>query len=121
MATVISRSIDATTVVPDQVHIFEDDVTPGTVVHDVIGLTYPEVTLRPAKSPTGVLKLFFLTHEAAQLARVFHMTAATFSIVSETMPWLPSRYVPQRSIRRVQQVENPRRWVLEVGYRELQP
>ena len=121
MATVISRSTDAVTVVPDQVQIFEDDVTPGTVVHDAIGLTYPEVTLRPAKSPTGVLKMFFLTHEAAHLARAFHMAAATFSIVSETMPWLPANFVPQGSIRRVQQEESSRRWVLAVGYRELAP
>ena len=117
--TTIGRSVDAVTITPERVMLFEDDVEAGTLIHEKPGAEYPDATLRPALSPTGTMRLFFLTAADATAAREFHRAAASFTASSVSMPWLPARYVP-RTIRRVQQDRNPARWVLEVTYRELE-
>jgi hypothetical protein len=120
MATVISRSTDAATVTPALVMPFEGEDEAGTVVHRIPGREFPDVTLAPALGSGGTLRLFFLTFADAEAARGFHRAAATFTIASD-QEWLPAAYVPQGRIRRAQQAENLRRWVLEVPYEEIAP
>ena len=119
MSAVISRSIDSATVVPGLVMLFEDEAEAGAILHPILGREYPDVTLRPASAASGVLRLFFLTHEEAAAARRFHMAAAVFSLASDTMPWLPARYVAHGQLRRVQQEQQSARWIVEIGYQEV--
>lgn len=118
--TVISRSTDASTITPDVVMLFEGEDEPGTVVHQIPGREFPDVTLAPPLSSTGTLRLLFRTFEAAEGARQFHRAAATFTIVSDK-PWLPDSYVPQGKVGRAQQAADPGRWVLEIPYQEISP
>lgn len=121
MSATITRSIDAVAITPDLVFAFEDASESASLLHPIIGSSEADVTLRPARRPTGQLKLFFLTHDAATAAREFHRAAATYGITSDSMPWLPARYVPQGPIGRVQEEANRTRWTITVAYQELAP
>lgn len=121
MSTIITRTADAATTTPDLVMLHEDASEAASVVHPIIGSEDVDVTLRPARRPTGTLRLLYLTHADATAARELHRAASTFTIDSPDMPWLPARYVPQGAIGRVQQAQNVKRWMIEVGYQELAP
>lgn len=117
MSTIITSG--ATVLTPELILLFEDESEAGTLVHPKLGTSNPDVTLRRAAAPTGKLRLLFLTAEEAQSARDAHMAAAVFTIVTDEVTWLPSSYVPNGSIRRVQQNDDRDRWVLEVDYQEV--
>lgn len=107
-----------TVIVPDLIMLFTDEVDAGNIVHPVISGSTPDVTLRPSSVSTGTLRMFFMNEADCAVARDAHMQPAVFSITSEDMPWLPSAYIPNGKIRRIQQ-ENPKRWMLEVDYQEV--
>lgn len=121
MGLTIGRSTDAVVISCDVLlapHQIEDE--PRTIVHEILGATYPDVTLRPAASATTRLLLAFDTEAAAEAARVFHRVAATFTITTD-IALVPSRYVPQGRTERAQYNQNLDRWVLTVNARELAP
>lgn len=119
MSTTISRSSDAQTITPDLVLTeWSTENEARTIVHHILGRPDVDVTLRPATDATGTLRLFFMTHAQAEAARLFHLAAATFAVTT-TDERLPTRYVPQGSIRKVQQSVNAKRYVVEVPFQEL--
>jgi hypothetical protein len=118
MPTTITRSTDGTLIVPALVlNAWQSDDAPQTIIHPILGLEYPDVTLRPAAARTGTMRLLFLDAAAADAARQFHRAPATFTTVS-SLAWVPTKYVPNGPIRAVQQ-DGEARWVLEVPYQEL--
>jgi len=119
MAT-FARSIDAVTVTPALVMPFEAEDEAQTIVHPVSNAEYPDATLRPATASAGVIRLFFLTFDDVEAARLFFRPASTFTTTAGPS-WLPARFVPQGRIRRTQDPDRPGRWMLEVPYQELAP
>lgn len=120
MSVTITRSTDAATITPHLVvGPYRADDEAQSLVHDILGATFPDVTLRPAHSAGGTMQILFLTPEAGEAARLFHRPAATFSITGSHL-MLPGRYVPQGSIGRAQQ-GIAGLWVLDIGFRELAP
>ncbi|MFB4348481.1 hypothetical protein [Microbacterium sp. CR_7] len=118
--TTISRSTDAQTIVPDLVlNEWETENEAQSIVHPILGSADVAVTLRPARDATGVMRLFFLTHAAAEQARLFHTAAATFATSSDDVR-LPALYVPQGGIRKAQQA-NDARWIIQIQYQEIRP
>lgn len=119
MAVVITRSTDEATVTPDLAEPLDElAAEPQTVVHPILGSSDVDVTLWPASPAIGRVRLLFPSWAAASAALEFHRAAATFSMTSLSMPWLPSLYVP-RSLQLVQSREARRRWTLELGYQEI--
>lgn len=108
----------STVIVPDLVLAHQDEIVGGSIIHEIIGRTDPDITLRPASAPSGTLRLFFLRWNDAQTARNAHLEAALFSVSSDSQPWLPARYVMRR-LSRIQQESATKRWVLEVEYTEV--
>lgn len=116
----ISRSTDAATISPDLVMPYTDAASESqNVIHTIIGSPVPDVTLRPALTAAGTLRMFFLTDAAAQTAYRFHLPAAVFTLSAPSMPWLPTRYVTAGKIQPVQQEPARKRWVLEVGFQDV--
>lgn len=116
--TTITRSIDGQTVTPALVLTeWSTENEAQTIVHHILGRPDVDVTLRPAHDATGTMRLFFLSHAAADAAVQFHLAAATFSITT-TDARLPARYVPQGGIRKAQQTLASR-WVVEITFQEL--
>lgn len=121
MSATITRPGATTAVTPDLVMPFEASDEAGTVVHPIAGRGNPDVTLAEASLSAGKLRLFFLTHEAAEAARQYHRAAAAFTLTAPDMPWLPAYYVVNGAIGRAQQERNTLRWVIEVPFQEVQP
>jgi len=119
MVTTISRSTDATTIVPELVlRGWESTDEAGTLVHPIIGAEWPDVSLRPAAARTGTMRMLFASPADAEAARVFHRAPAVFTTAS-TLLWVPAAYVPVR-VRPMQQ-DGPHRWIVEVEFQEVQP
>lgn len=119
MGTTITRSNDAASIVPELVlNEWESGDEPRTVIHEVLGREMPDVTLRPASSRGGTLRLLFADAAAAEAGRQFHRAAAVFTTIS-TLPWVPAAYVPAGPIRTTQQAGS--RWLIEVPFREVAP
>jgi hypothetical protein len=120
MSTTISRTTDATTVVPDLVlNDWESDTEPQTIAHPILGSSDVAVTLRPARLITGRMRMLFSTAATAETARAFHTAAAVFHTTSD-LSWVPASYVPLPTITLTQQPGN-RRWVLVVPFQEVSP
>lgn len=122
MSHVISRSTDAATITPDQIEApFEAEDEGQSVLHKVLGRTYPDVTLRPMSAATGTLRLRFSSASEAEAARIFHRQAATYTVASPAA-FLPARYVPTR-VGRAQQLlgADVSGWAVEVDFAELSP
>lgn len=120
MTAVITRSTDAATVTPFLVlGPFEDEADGQSIVHDILGSSDSDVTLRPASTPTGSVELFFLTWDDAQAAREFHRAPAVFTLADPDAGFFPSSYIMTR-VSRAQQ-DARARWVVTVEYREVTP
>lgn len=118
--TTITRSSDTATLTPDLVLTeWADENEPQTIVHRILGRQDVVVTLRPALDATGTMRLFFLTLAAAREAQAFHRAAATFT-TDGSDERLPAEYVPRR-IRKAQQPDNSKRWIVEIEFQELTP
>lgn len=119
MSTTFYRSTDAVTVTPDLVMPWEADDEVRTLVHPILGNPYPDITLREAAASTGTMRLFFLSFNTAETARLFFRAPALFTTTSE-LGWMPARFVPQDRINRAQQDPLTARWILTVPFQETQ-
>lgn len=117
----ITRAGSATVITPDLVFPYESSDESGTVLHPIAGRGNPDVSLAEAALPAGVLRLFFLTYEAADAARLFHRAPSAFSLSAPEMPWLPTYYVVIDRIGRAQQETNRARWIIDVPFQEVTP
>ncbi len=116
---IITRSTDAATITPDQVIApAEFDNEAQAVVHWIVGRSAPDVTLRPAHSASGTLALLFASAAAAEAARTFHQSAATFTTTGAPA-WMPAVYVPTDSIHRAQLDDVNGGWRIDIPIQEI--
>ncbi len=93
-----------------------------TKVHPIIGRPDPDVTLRPASTRTGTLKLGYFDASAeadSAAARVALTGAAVWTIVSDDRPTLQFSFIVDGSVSRTLDEETRDAWVVEVDYREV--
>lgn len=109
----------ATVISPDAVDEYESRSTPGTIVHDIINREDPDVTLRPASTRSGSLKLTFSDQVASRAAEDALRTGAVWTWTAP-IPELSMSFVVYGGdiVRRWM---SSGRWVVEVPYREVYP
>lgn len=114
-------------ITPSSVLGFSSSRDARTNVHDVLGATYPDATLRPAGSRAGRIKLGFTGPAAETLSHLAETTLAeprVFTYVTDpSRPSLALSFVVPTGgrIERVLSDATRAAWVVEVDYREVSP
>jgi hypothetical protein len=91
------------------------------VIHDIIGRTDPDVTLKAASSRSGTLEMLFETASAAETARGILANGTTFTI-SDSETWLDGfNFVMSGNIANVLEDTTRKVWVLEADFKEIIP
>lgn len=112
-------SSGGTTITPDLVLGWDAGREARTVVHEVLDGP-PAATLRAASPRAGVLRLFFLTPEAAHACASAHAAPAVWLLDDPDVPGGTLRYVVAGGqVRVVSEPPDHRRWVVEVPYQEV--
>jgi hypothetical protein len=121
MSTTITRYSDNASITPATVLPWTESVDFGTILHDIPGRPsgMPDVTLRPARSVSGEMRLFFVTFEDAHAALELHRAASVFLVETDDMPWLPAAYVPVGTGRLEQDPAALAPWTFTLSWREV--
>ena len=88
-------------------------------VYDIIGGGIAVALVRP-RPRSGTLRLFYLTEADADAARELHTRETTFSLVSSERSSIAMTYVLDGRLRVELDEETRDRWVVEVGYQEIE-
>lgn len=118
--TTITRDTDSVSFDVAMVLTWTDSAQAGTLVHQIPGRYFPDVTLRPAYAPAGSMRLLFMTSAEALAAFEILLAPSTYSTTTD-LPWVPASFVPQGSITREQQVDGNGRWVVDLGWQAVEP
>jgi len=116
--TTISNGID--TITPDLVLGYSDQTYTTNVEHIILGGGMT-VSLGDDLPREGKLDIFFLNRADAWAARDFHKTAAVFSLVDAALPELNMSYVRKSDQGIRLDPETRIRWILSIGFREVNP
>ena len=117
MSTVITH--DGGTITPLAVSEYSVEQEAGNIVHQVLGRTDPDVTLRPAGLRTGTLTLTFRTAAEGDDARRQHATGTVFTLTSSDVDVVNMRYVLADKLGTVQGKAGE--WIITVGFHEVAP
>ena len=96
--------------------------TAGNIVHDVVGRSDPDVTLRPAGTRTGTLRLGFLgaSSEAdSETAELALSGVGVWSILSDERESLAFSFIVAGRIERVLDDITRDDWIVVVEFREV--
>lgn len=109
----------AATVSPDLVLGWDIEQQSRTIIHDVIGRGFPDVTAQPAGSREGTLDLFFESAAAAEAARV--ILAAPGPLLLNA-PEVGSAFtlVVTGGLRVSLDMRGGKRWTIAVPFREVE-
>lgn len=99
---------------------YEIDYAQSTIVHDVPGREYPDVTLRPAGARSGTLQLLFIGMTGALEAANLHTTGSVMELTDTANPLMDMHYVAVDAVRLVQQ-ESVHPFILMVPFQEVEP
>ncbi len=115
---------DGVTTIPVERFGIYRSARPGrTRVHEVLGETYPDYTLRRAGARAGVMRLSGLGESESEAVEALHASASAFTISIPSNDTANMRYVvPDVGlITRFQDSNVPDAWVVEVDFREVAP
>lgn len=92
----------------------------GTLIHDIIGRTIPDVTLRPAGPRTGELRCIFATRVAAQSAFDVFSTPQVLALFDPDVPNVNMTFVVGVGDLSIELDSLTRRvWIVTVPYVEV--
>jgi hypothetical protein len=91
------------------------------VVHEVIGRRDPDVTLRPAGTRTGTLRLLFLTEAAAASAFDDLGSADVWTLLDADVSTIGMAFVVDGQMEVSLDDRTITRWTVSVEYREVLP
>jgi len=111
---------DGTTVVtPELILGWDAAQDTRNVIHNIIGKSAPDVTLKPAGYRSGTLELLFTTSTAANTARVMLAQALPFLIESDEA-WLDGVYfVVSGTISSALEDTTRKLWTISVDFQEV--
>lgn len=112
-------SYDGSVVAPELVLGIQHQARTRNVVHEILGRSAPDITLRPAASRSGTWRLFFLDEESAAAAFDLHTQPGVFVMDYPERPTSNMSYVPIGDVRITLDDTTRTRWVVEVDYREI--
>lgn len=117
MSTTITYG--ATTLTPTLVLGWESSQDTYNVIHDILGLTIPSVTLRGSKSRSGTLSTLWQTAAQAEACRVLHSAPGVFTLASTEVPQLNMSYVVAGSVTATLDEDSSRLWTVSIDYQEV--
>lgn len=91
----------------------------GSIVHDILGRAVPDVTLRPAGTRSGTLRLIFIDETAAADAEAVLSSAAVFTLASDERATIGGDFVVQDRVERELDDGTRNVWIVSAGYRAL--
>lgn len=89
------------------------------IVHDIIGGGIAVTLVRP-RPRSGRLELFYLTEAAAFDALTKHSRETTFTLTDTDRPAVNMTYVTEGAIDLALDEEGRTRWIVSVGYQEIE-
>lgn len=93
-----------------------------TKVHDILGRSDPDVTLRPAGLRAGTLKLVFATEQAAADAVAVLAVPQVLTLADADRPSLAGRFVAADGTIELQLDDETRDvWIVTCPFREVAP
>jgi hypothetical protein len=105
---------------PDEVLGYEWSRAVRNITHQPLASAWPAVTIKPAATRAGVLKLFFLTKAGALAAESAHAAANVFVFADTDHPEVGMRYVVgQGEVKVVQDSDTMRRWLVDVPFQQV--
>lgn len=111
-----------TTLTPDLVLGWESTREARTRVHAILSREDPDVTLRPAATRSGLLRLFFTEWADAYAADQAHGGATVWTLDATTeQAGLTLTYVVSGPTSLRDEGTDRRRWLVEVAYQEVTP
>lgn len=116
----VTLSTGLVSVNPELALPYEFEYSQTTIVHEVPGRPFPDVTLRPAGPRSGTLQLLFIGHSAALAAAALHLDGDVLTLEDTTTPAMDMSYVAVDRTRLVQQ-ESVHPWMLLVPFQEVDP
>lgn len=115
-------TVPVSTVTPLLVDGYEATRDARTVVHEVAGKTFPDVTLRPAGSRRGRLRMLFATEADATAAYAALSAPRVFMLTEADLPGIEMRFVIAAGEMLIGlDDEGRRRWWVEVPFVEVSP
>jgi hypothetical protein len=117
MATTLSDG--TTTLNPTIVDGWESAQASRNVIHDILGNTSPDVTLRAPRMRTGTLKTVWLTKAQAEAARQLHLTANVFTLTSTEITYITMQYVVAGNITTTLYDDTRNAWTVNIDFQEV--
>lgn len=105
-----------TTVAPLSLSAYSSDQAGGAIVHDILGRSTPDVTLRPLEMRTGSLVLDFATEALSSDARNALSASSSWTLTHSERTSVNMRFIVRRLSRAI---ENNGRWMLSVTWEEV--
>lgn len=119
MASLITVTSDSTTISPALVLGYETSRESQNTVHDIIGGGIAVTLVRP-RPRSGTLELFFLTEGDAFDAMTKHSLESSFTLSDTDRPSVNMTYVVSGALDLRLDEATRTRWVLSVGYQEVE-
>lgn len=110
---------NSTTITPLLVLGWESAQETRNVVHEIIGKSSPDVTLRSAKSRTGTLHTLWDNAADAETCRALHAQEGTFTLASDEIAQLDMTYVVSGAITVLLDEESRALWTVDVDFIEV--
>jgi hypothetical protein len=117
MTTVISYPSGSST--PALVLGWESRQESRNIVHPIVGISNPDVTLRPANLRTGTLHLFYMDEASAESIRAAHTAGVVFSLSSDDVDSIDMSYVVDGEIGTRLDDQTRIRWIVDVDFQEV--
>lgn len=110
------------TITPEVVEGFSASRSARSIVHNIMGRTDPDITLRPAGLRKGTLTLVFATGALAQAAEAILAVPQIFALSDADVPEVNMQFVvADGDIRTTLDLETQTAWLVEVPYQEITP
>lgn len=118
MTTSITSGIHSTT--PLFVKSWETSQATRNVIHNIVGKSEPDITLKPAGLRTGTFELFYASQEDAENARAVLSLPTVFLVSSDDETWLNDfKFVSVDSISAALDETDLTSWHFSVGFQEV--
>jgi hypothetical protein len=116
-------TIGASTFTPTIVDGYASSREARTIVHPVLGVAAPDVTIRPALLRNGTMRYLFRVEADAVACENAHATATgSASFTSDDRPTLNMTYVVAGGpVGRTLHDETRDMWILEIPFQEISP
>jgi hypothetical protein len=117
MTTLISRG--STSVTPITVMGYKTARASGNVVHEILGRTDPDVTLRAAALRTGTLEFLFASHADAQAAEAILAGVGVITLADSDLPDIGMRFVLSGTLEMELEQTSRTAWTVTADYTEV--